>query len=126
VRIMDTYKVWYDEGVEPGPKNFLYHEDQTLSAMVVTVMDFAYELSPKWNEHFDGKLPTTEDIYRADVKSAVNYLKIRKIRRLIDENQRDMQRPHSSEEQLVLLQTHMALKKMEQDMIRQNGTVILK
>ncbi|MDF2188980.1 DNA primase [Paraflavitalea sp. CAU 1676] len=126
VRILDTYKVWYDEGVEPGPKNFLYHEDQTLSAMVVTVMDFAYEMSPKWNEHFDGKLPTTEDIYRADVKSAVNYLKIRKIRRLIDENQRDMQKPHNSEELLVLLQTHMALKQMEQDMIKQNGTVILK
>ncbi len=126
VRIMEIYKVWYDEGIEPGPKNFLYHEDQQLSATVVSVMDFAYELSPKWNEHFDGKLPTTDDIYRADVKSAVTYLKIRKIRRLMDENQQDMQRPHTSEELLVLLQTHVHLKQMEQDMIKSNGTVIFK
>jgi DNA primase len=126
VRIMETYKAWYDEGIEPGPNNFLYHEDQQLSATVVSVMDFAYELSLKWNEHFDGKLPTTDDIYRADVKSAVTYLKVRKIRRLMDENQQDMQRPHTSEELMVLLQTHIHLKQMEQDMIKSNGTVIFK
>lgn len=126
VRIMDHYKAWYDEGMEPTSKNFLYHEDQALSAIVVSVMDFAYELSTKWNEHFDGKMPTVEDIYRNDVRSAINYLKIRKIRRLLDENQRDMQKPHNNDELMVLLQTHMALKKMEQDMIKDNGTVILK
>ncbi len=126
VRIMDYYKGWYDEGLEPTSKNFLYHEDQGLSAIVVSVMDFAYELSAKWNQHFDGKMPTVEDIYRNDVRSAINYLKIRKIRRLLDENQRDMQKPHNSDELMVLLQTHMALKKMEQDMIKANGTVILK
>lgn len=126
VRIMDYYKAWFDEGLEPTSKNFLYHEDQGLSAIVVSVMDFAYELSTKWNEHFDGKMPTVEDIYRNDVRSAINYLKIRKIRRLLDENQRDMQKPHNSDELMVLLQTHMALKKMEQDMIKANGTVILR
>lgn len=126
VRIMETYKVWYDAGIEPGPRNFLYHEDQQLSATVVSIMDFGYELSPKWSEHFDGKLPTTDDIYRADVKSAVTYLKMRKIRRLMDENQQDMQRPHSPEELMVLIQTHMHLKQMEQDMIKGNGTVIFK
>ena len=123
---METYKVWYDEGLEPGTKNFLYHEDQTLGAMVVTVTEFAYELSTKWSEHFDGKMPTIEDTYRADVTSAITYLKIRKIRRLMEENQRDMQNPHTSEELMVLLQTHMHLKQLEQDMIKQNGTVILK
>ncbi len=126
VRVMETYKVWYDEGLEPGTKNFLYHEDQTLGAMVVTVTEFAYELSTKWSEHFDGKMPTIEDTYRADVTSAITYLKIRKIRRLMEENQRDMQNPHTSEELMVLLQTHMHLKQLEQDMIKQNGTVILK
>ncbi len=126
VRVMNLYKQWYDEGIEPGPKNFLYHEDQTLGAMVVTVTEFAYELSAKWSEHFDGKMPTTEDTYRNDVTSAITYLKIRKIRRLMEENQRDMQRPHSSEELMVLLQTHVHLKQLEQDMIKQNGTVILR
>lgn len=126
VRVMETYKVWYDEGLEPGTKNFLYHEDQTLGAMVVTVTEFAYELSTKWSEHFDGKMPTIEDTYRADVTSAITYLKIRKIRRLMEENQRDMQNPHTSDELMVLLQTHMHLKQLEQDMIKQNGTVILK
>lgn len=126
VRVMDTYKVWYDEGIEPGPKNFLYHEDQQLSAMVVTVMDFAYELSPNWNEHFDGKLPSREDLYREEVISTVNYLKLRKIRRMVEENQRDLERPHTSEEQLVLIQTHMHLKQLEREILKQGGTVIMK
>lgn len=126
VRVMDTYKIWYDEGIEPGPKNFLYHEDQQLSAMVVTVMDFAYELSPNWSEHFDGKLPSREDLYREEVISTVNYLKLRKIRRMMEENQRDLERPHTPEEQLVLIQTHMHLKQMEREILKQGGTVIMK
>jgi DNA primase len=126
VQVIDIYKEWYDSGLEPGPKNFLYHEDQRLSALVMNVLEFPYELSPNWSDHFEGKILTREDLYREEVISTVNYLKLRKIKRMIEENQKDLEKPHSPEEQLILIQTHQHLKQMERELLQVAGTVILK
>ena len=126
VRILQTYKSWYDEGIEPTSKNFLYQEDQELSTIVVSIMDFPYEVSPNWKEHFEGKINTREDLYKEEVFSTLNYLKLRKIKRLIDENQKDLEKDHSADEQIMLIQTHQHLKKMEKDLLHDLGTVIVK
>jgi DNA primase len=54
------------------------------------------------------------------------YLKLRKIKRLMEENQADLGRPHTEEELLVLLQTHQHLKEMERALLQNLGTVIVK
>lgn len=126
VKVMQLYKEWYTAGLEPSPKNFYYHEDQTLSALVVSIMDFPYELSQNWHEHFDGKILTRDDLYREETFSAINYLKLRKIKRMIIENQQDLELPHSVDEQMVLLQTHQHLKQLEATLTKQVGTVILR
>src|SRR5574343_157732 len=126
VRVMQMYKEWYRQGLEPSPKNFYYHEDQSLSALVVSIMYFPYELSQNWNEHFDGKILTRDDLYREETLSVINYLKLRKIKRMIVENQQDLELPHTVEEQMVLLQTHQHLKQLEAALTKQVGTVILR
>ena len=50
VKVVQTYKDWYQEGIEPTPKNFLYHDNLQMSSLVVSIMDFNYEISPKWKE----------------------------------------------------------------------------
>ncbi|MGN6438313.1 MAG: DNA primase [Agriterribacter sp.] len=124
--IIETYKSWVDNGIDPSPKNFLYHENIELSTLVVGLMDTRYELSQNWKEHYDGPMPTREELYKEEVSSTLNYLKLRKIKRLIDENQRDLEKSHSPEEQLTLLQTHQHLKQLEIELIRSLGTVIFK
>jgi DNA primase len=126
LRIIHTYKAWYDEKLEPTAKNFLYHEDQQLSTLVVSVMDVQYELSEKWKSEFEMPVPSREDVYREEVISTLNYLKIRKIKRMIEQNQQDMQQPHSAEEQIMLIQTHQHLKQMERELLQQTGTVIVR
>jgi len=126
VRIIEIYKVWYDSGIEPGPKNFLYHEDQQLSALALAVMDFPYELSPNWSEHYDGKILTREDLFREEVSSTLNYLKLRKIKRMILENQKDLEGEMRPEQYTMLIQTHQHLKELEQVLLKVAGTVIVK
>lgn len=126
IEVIQTYKAWYDAGIEPTGKNFLYHENQEMSALVVSIMEFPYEVSPGWKEHYEMPVPTREDTYREDVFSTVNYLKLRKIKRLVNINQRDLEQPHSAEEQISLLQTHKHLKDLEIEMTKQMGTVILR
>ena len=126
IAILRTYKIWYEQGLEPTPKQFLYQEDQQLSTLVVGIMDFPYELSPNWKEHYEGKIATREELYREEVLSTLNYLKLRKIKRLMEMNQRDLEKSHSAEEQLMFMQTHQHLKNMEKALLENLGTVIVK
>jgi DNA primase len=126
VDLINTYKIMYDAGLEPNAKTFLYHEDFALSALVVSVMDYTYEISPNWKNIFEGKIATREDLYKEEVFSTLNYLKLRKIKRMMDENQRDLEKEHTMEEQMVLLQIHQHLKHMEIELTKQLGTVIFR
>ncbi len=126
VRIIDTYKIWYDNGIEPTTKNFLYHDDVELSTLAVSIMDFNYEISPNWSAHFEGHIPTREDLFKEEVFSTLNYLKLRKIKRLIDENQRELEKAIGNDEQMICLQTHQHLKQVEMELTKQLGTVIFR
>jgi DNA primase len=124
--VLHTYKAWYDAGIEPTDKNFLYHDDLAMSSLVVSIMDFNHEISPNWKEHYEGHIATREELYREEVFSSLNYLKLRKIKRLMDENQRDLEKSTAAEEQLVFVQTHKHLKDLEIELTKQMGTVIFK
>jgi DNA primase len=126
VQVIALYKTWYDEGLEPTAKNFLYYDNITISNLVVQTMDIAAEISPNWKDHYEGHIPTREELYREDVSSSLNYLKLRKIKRLINENQVDLEQPHSAEEQIILLQTHQHLKQLEIELTKSLGTVIFR
>jgi DNA primase len=126
ITILNTYKAWYNAGIEPTPKTFLYDENLEMAALVLSIMDFSVEISHNWARVYEGKIHTREELYKEEVFSTLNYLKLRKIKRLIDENQRDLEKAHTDEEQLVLLQTHQHLKQMEIELTKQVGMVIFR
>ena len=126
LRLVEMYKTWFDAGLAPSAKNFLYHENLETSSLVVSILQFPYELSPNWSEHFDGKIPTREDLYKEELQSVLTYLKLRKVKRMIDLNQKDLEKPHTPEQQLILIQVHQHLKQMERDLTNEVGTVIIR
>jgi DNA primase len=126
LRLVEMYKTWFDAGLAPSAKNFLYHENLEVSSLVVSILQFPYELSPNWSEHFDGKIPTREDLYKEELQSVLTYLKLRKVKRMIDLNQKDLEKPHTPEQQLILIQVHQHLKQMERDLTNEVGTVIIR
>jgi len=73
-----------------------------------------------------GFLKMGEDKSNEGVESAVNYLKLRKVKRMLLENQLDLEKPHTEEEFGMLHQTHEHLKQMEIELSKKIGAVILK
>ena len=126
LKIIDIYRALYTEGLEPVPRNFLYHEDRQVSQLAVSIMDTSYEISPRWKDFYDGPLPNRDDLYKQEVESCFNYLKLRKIKRMIYDNQLDLEKNPGSNDLMTLLQTHQHLKTLEIELTRQIGTVILK
>ncbi len=67
-----------------------------------------------------GRDNTTEQ-----VESATNYLKLRKIKRLLLQNQADLEK--ATPEQLnTLFLTHQHLKQMEMELSRKLGSVVIR
>lgn len=126
VRIIHLYREWYKEGIQPNAKSFLYHEDAEMNKMVIKIMETDTDISPNWKDHYEGHIATREDLYREEVFSTLNYLQLRKIKRLIAENQSELERSADPEEQLFLMQTHQHLKQLEIELTRLLGTVIYK
>ena len=126
VRILQLFKSWYEQKLEPTARNFLYHEDQELGALVVSIMDFPYEVSENWKTHYEGKIPTRDELYKEEVLSTLTYLKLRKIQRLMDMNQKDLEKSKNADEQMMFMQTHLHLKQMEKELMGKSGTVIVK
>lgn len=136
--------------------HFIYHEDKTLSVLAVSLLNFPYEESGRWRSEFSQNtgyqqnlfqqsyedfiqavargneeklmkfLKMDEDRTNEEVESAINYLKLRKIKRMLLENQVDLEKEHTPEEYNMLHQTHLHLKEMETELTKKMGAVIIK
>lgn len=126
-KILSTYRTWYKDGQEPTAKSFLYHDDREMSQAVVSLMDVNADISPNWKKYYEGHIATREELYKEEVSSTLNYLELRKLKKLIALNQSEMEKADLSPDmQLVLLKTHQKLKALEMELTNQLGTVIIK
>jgi len=126
IEIIKMYRKWFQEDLKPNSKTFLYLEDKQISDVIMNLMHVELEISPNWKEYYDGHIPTREELYKEEVFSIVNYLQLRKTRRLILQNQLELENSKNIEDQLILIQTHQHLKNIEIELTKKIGTVIIK
>ena len=70
-------------------------------------------------------LKMQKDTTNEEVESAINYLKLRKIKRLLLQNQADLEKAAPSDQQTLFL-THVHLKQMEIELSSKLGSVVIK
>lgn len=139
-----------------GPQLFIHHADQTVSAFAVSLLHFPHEESSRWKQDFsltqgyqsrlfekdyedfiatlapDKKenllnyLQSEEDKSPEAIQSAIHYLKLRKIKRMLLENQRDLEHEKNQQEINIMLQTHEHLKRVEKSLAAAVGSVIIR
>lgn len=135
---------------------FIHHSDQQLSAFAVSLLHFPHEESDRWKQEFNltsgyqsslftksyedfidtispenketllSYLQSEEDKTPESIRSAVHYLKLKKIKRMLLDNQRDLENEKDNQEIKVLLQTHEHLKKLEKVLADAVGSVIIR
>ena len=140
----------------PDKNFFVYSSDPGISSFTVSLLNFPYEASEHWKKEFSSStgyqqklfeqsyedflrsvsvgnetelmtfLKMDEDKTHVEVESALNYLKLKKIKRMLLENQSDLEKKHTPEEYNNLTQTHEHLKQMEREISNRLGAVIIK
>ena len=126
VAIINEYKSIIERGTRPDEKFFLYHPDQKIGQMAVSLLTEKHEISPNWAKFYQGNILDRSDLYREEVRSSMTYLKLKKVKRLIVENQYDLEKEQSQDDILILLHTHKHLKELEMQLMKDIGTVIFK
>lgn len=149
-----NYQIHQPESLQTN--YFVNHPDLKLSTLAVSLLNSPYEESEHWRndfssasgyqkrlfeksyedfmhtikdenkEHLHTFLNIAEDNTLEKVTSALNYLKLRKVKRMLLQNQIDLEKTQTPAEISVLYQTHKHLKDMEIALTRKMGTVILK
>ena len=123
-QLLEMYRLQYRQGLQPNTKSFLYNEDETIRNLTIAITIFPYELNAGWDNLIDGKKITGKDTSHQDVLMSLNYYKLRKIKKMFDQNQYDMENA-DMDGQMQLIKIHQHLKQMEQQITKQLGTVIL-
>ncbi|HEX8675954.1 MAG TPA: DNA primase, partial [Segetibacter sp.] len=124
--LLNIYKDNYYKGLQPSSKTLLYYEDEAVRKLVINLTMQKFELSLNWDSKMEGMKINNRDISRQDVEKSLNYFKLRKIKKMFDENQRDFEKAKTYEEQIDLIKIHNILKEEEQKITRSFGTVIFK
>lgn len=111
--------------MEPSAKTLLYHEDESIRDVIVNLSMTPFELSQRWDDVMEGMKILERDTSVEDAIASMNYFKLRKIKKMFEQNQRDME--HAPfEEQLKLIELHKQLKEFERDITNRLGTVIIR
>lgn len=125
-KLYDLYHHLYVEGQEPTAKTLLYYPDEAIRNMVVNITMIPHELSLRWDEKMENAKKDTKDTSREDVFKSVCFFKLRKIKKMFEENQQEIEKATSVDEQLQLIKVHNRLKQIEVQITKELGTVILK
>jgi len=125
-QIYQQYQTLYHTGKQPDTKTFLYHTDEAIRNVIINLSAKPYELSARWDEKIQGLNIATRDVSLLDVALSINYFKLRKIKKMFQENQQDLEAATTIEEQLKLIEVHKYLKEEEIAITKSLGTVILK
>jgi len=123
--LYNLYRSSYEQGLEPDSKFFLYHPDDVIRNLVVSITVSRFELSQKWDDKLEGMNIVNRDTSQQDVLISVSIFKLRKIKKMFEENGRDMEKA-PIDEQIRLIEVHKNLKEIEREITKQLGTVIIK
>ncbi|MDQ3279677.1 MAG: DNA primase [Bacteroidota bacterium] len=155
LQILHDYREHLEQRQPIDKNYFIYHPDNKLSTFAVSLFDFRYQQSPRWKSDKNQSAGYQERLFKQDYKafmrlvdkenptelesflkieqdrsheevlSAITYLKLKKVKKLLLQNQADMEKA-SPTEQMTLFLTHYHLKQMEMELTSKLGSVIVK
>ena len=125
IQLVKVFFEWQVAGKMPNHKTLQYHEDPQIQQMVMGLFEPEHELSLRWNEKLGIKKVVAESSFQHEIEVSLLYFKLRKIKKMIRQNQEDMEQVQG-EEQIQLLHIHKHLKDAERELTKIIGTVIFK
>ncbi|ANI90735.1 DNA primase [Arachidicoccus ginsenosidimutans] len=129
-QLFQLYETQYRQGLQPTGKSLLYEANEKNQSLIIGITMSKYELSQLWDERLGHtrkeQFILGRDYSVQDATMSVIYFKLRKIKRMFEQTQSELEQATAFDEQMRLLEVHKYLKAEEVSLTQQLGTVILK
>jgi len=125
-KLLNTYKDLFYKGEQPTSKSFIKLQDKEITELIISITVFPFEVSENWDKILEGMNISHRDVSHEDVAMSLNYFKLKKIKKLLIQNQEELEHTTDFKQQIQLLDVHKSLKEIERDITKQLGTVIFK
>lgn len=125
-RIFDEFVRLYNEGSLPDDQYFINHQDEEISLTTVNLVSSPYLLSKNWLEKKKISVLTEKQVLADAVTSSVLSFKLRKIEKLMAENQKAMKTALTEEDAILLVQRQQFLIHIKKVISEKLGRIITK
>lgn len=109
----------------PDVQHFIRHQAPEIQSVASDLAAESYQLSDNWSDKIGYEVVTADDNYRRIVKVALSHLKLKKVHKLLQENNEELKKAESDEKVDELLQVHMYLSELKQKLSYEVGATIV-
>lgn len=113
----EYYTYWTTEHRIPDHTYFSNHADKVIKQKTADILHSAFTPSHNWNDLHRIEVLHGEDIYESDIASTFAYFEMKLIRRLLNENMKQMQQEQDVQKVMTLLKAHQSLKAREKELM---------
>lgn len=125
-KVIKIYQAQLAIGAVPGDSFFIQHTEQDVSNLAISLLSHSYQLSENWKDKHGIYVKLEEDIVKEAGINAVNHLKVRKLNKMIQQNQEKLTSATDAHEIERLQQMHMSLVAIRKELSKALGAVILR
>jgi DNA primase len=123
---VETYRREVENGVLPDEQYFIQLPEKDIVDLTVTLIATKYTLSDNWYEMHKILVPDEQKNMRATILGAIFHLKKQKVGKILEGLRNELQKTAGEDDQDILLNQYMHMKKVEKTISDYLGSVILK
>jgi hypothetical protein len=122
-QLLNEFKTRLGAGQDVGVDYFMSLEDESIRNVVVDLVSEKDEVSTHWKDKYQIHVPHEEELLINAAFTNVLRLKIRVIRKLIEENKVKLKEQTEPDQQEYYLKIHQELKKSEMEIAKPLGNI---
>lgn len=123
---VEDYRANVENGVLPEEQLYIHHKDKDIVDLTVTMLASRYTLSENWYEMHRIAVPDEQANMKATILGAIFHLKKHKVAQILENLRKELQNTPGEQDQEILLNQYMRMKKVEKHISDYLGSVILK
>lgn len=125
-RFVEIYRQEVENGVLPDEQFFIHYPEKEIVDLAVNLIATKYILSENWYEMHKIMVSDEQANMKATILGAIFHLKKQKVGKILDKLRAELQTAESENDQEILLNQYMHMKKVEKHISDYLGSVIIK
>lgn len=115
--VTEYHEFWVSHHQIPDPRHFTSHTDKIIRQKAADILQVNHVPSQNWQDKHRIEVLHGDQIYEAEIESTFAYFELKLLRRLLQENMKQMQFEKDAQKIMVLIKSHQSLKLREKELM---------